>query len=324
MYTLHHDIEAFRTLIVQISIEQSMLPEIIEKDYYVTLMLQEISEKQKEYSVYFKGGTALYKALKSINRFSEDIDLTLNDHEFETKSSKKTALKKVTSEYKSTIINPNDEASISGSGSRTSIYTYPTLFELDTFKNDTLSRIGKLKVETTSFTTSTPNTRYEIEPILYTYADTEIQKILEINYAIKPFEVQCITIERIFVDKLFAIEDYYLGSQVNRSIEMAKHMYDVYQLYNLHEVKKFIESLDELRSVIDVKKEEQIRRYEAKTNNKLITQFEYFDWIQYEMNESIFNDMQRIYVFKSEFYVQFRDVKNSFKDIFDKLSDFNL
>lgn len=47
MYTLHHDTEAFRTLITQISLEQSIAPEIIEKDYYVTLILQEIAEKQK-------------------------------------------------------------------------------------------------------------------------------------------------------------------------------------------------------------------------------------------------------------------------------------
>lgn len=46
---------------------------IIEKDYYVTLVLKEISKLQQNIPVYFKGGTALYKALKSIRRFSEDI-----------------------------------------------------------------------------------------------------------------------------------------------------------------------------------------------------------------------------------------------------------
>ena len=211
MYTLHHDTEAFRTLITQISLEQSIAPEIIEKDYYVTLILQEIAEKQKEYQVFFKGGTALYKALKSINRFSEDIDLTFNDQKFESTTAKKRALKMVTSKYSSSLLDPDAEESVSGSGSRTSIYTYPTLFELDTFKNDTLSRIGKLKVETTSFTTWSPIAYYEIEPVLYTYANEEFKKLLELNYEVKPFMIQCVTIERIFVDKLFAIEDYYLG-----------------------------------------------------------------------------------------------------------------
>lgn len=48
MFTLHSDEEAFRTLINQISINYSILPEIIEKDYFVTLMLQEIAFKQKD------------------------------------------------------------------------------------------------------------------------------------------------------------------------------------------------------------------------------------------------------------------------------------
>ena len=52
--------------------------DILEKDYYVCLLLQELSEKQSAIPAYFKGGTSLYKALKSIRRFSEDIDITVN------------------------------------------------------------------------------------------------------------------------------------------------------------------------------------------------------------------------------------------------------
>lgn len=324
MYTLHHDTEAFRTLITQISLEQSIAPEIIEKDYYVTLILQEIAEKQKEYEVFFKGGTALYKALKSINRFSEDIDLTFNDQKFESTTAKKRALKMVTSKYSSSLLDPGAEDSVSGSGSRTSIYTYPTLFELDTFKNDTLSRIGKLKVETTSFTTSSPIADYEIEPVLFTYANEEFKKLLEMNYEVKPFMIQCVTIERIFIDKLFAIEDYYLGEHVNRTVEMAKHMYDIHQLYMLPNIKKFMESFDDLKTIIEIKIEEQTRRREAKTVDKKIMQFEYFGWIQDDKIEDTFNEMQRIYVFQTDFNAEFKDVRNSFKHILEEIKTFNL
>lgn len=54
--------------------------DILEKDYYVTLFLKELSELQNNgLKAYFKGGTALYKALKATNRFSEDIDLSHPD-----------------------------------------------------------------------------------------------------------------------------------------------------------------------------------------------------------------------------------------------------
>lgn len=319
MYTLHNDTDSFKTLITRISIEQSILPEIIEKDYFVTLILQEIAEKQKSYEVFFKGGTALYKALKSINRFSEDIDLTFDDRDFNTKSAKKVALKRVTSEYTSISIKPEDDESISGSGSRTSIYTYSTLFAIDTFRDDTLNRIGKLKVETTSFTTSSPIATYEVEPLIYTYANDEFKQLLNENFNVRPFMIKCISIERIFIDKLFAIEDYYLGSQVNRLIEMSKHMYDVYQLYSLPEIKQFLQSFDEVKAVIEIKKDEQLRRKEAKTQHKEINQFEYFKIISNSEIRESFDNMQRIYIFNEKFKVSFVDVLSCFRSILEQI-----
>lgn len=319
MYILHNDEDAFRTLITKISSERLIIPEIIEKDYFVTLILQEITAMQKNYDVFFKGGTALYKALKSINRFSEDIDLTFNDSNFDSKSSKKTALKRVTSEYKSLSINPHDIESVSGSGSRTSIYSYTTLFAIDTFKDDTLNRIGKLKIETTSFTTSSPVTTYEIEPILYTYSNEEFRRILEDSYDVRPFLIKCISIERIFIDKLFAIEDYYLGAQTNRLVEVSKHMYDVHQLFSLPLIRGFLKSSDNLKKVIKIKEEEQLRRREAKTLGKTIVQFEYFDHVTDLEIRNSYENMQRIYVFSNDFKVDFEHVVMSFSNILSQL-----
>lgn len=315
MYKLHSDTEAFRTLISKISSEHVILPEIIEKDYFVTLMLQEIAEKQESYEVFFKGGTALYKALKNINRFSEDIDLTFNDEKFGSKTAKKNALRKITSEYTCLEINPEDSDSISGSGSRTSVYTYETLFSIDSFTEDTLNRIGKLKLETTSFTTSSPTAVYEIEPVLYTYANKEDRQLLEKNYDVGPFAVNCITIERIFIDKLFAIEDYYLGEQANRLIEISKHMYDVYQLYLQPEMKIFLQSYEKVKEVIEIKEEEQLRRIEAKTREKMIYQFEYFEVTDSSKIRYSFDKMQSIYIFKDEYKVSYKDVEACLKSI---------
>lgn len=75
---LHKDKYAFLTLIHKIHDRSRIREDILEKDYYVTLLLKELSEKQEQLPAYFKGGTALYKALKSIRRFSEDIDLTVD------------------------------------------------------------------------------------------------------------------------------------------------------------------------------------------------------------------------------------------------------
>ena len=74
---LHEDKFAFLNIINLIHEASGIRSDILEKDYYVTLLLRELADKQAELPAYFKGGTALYKAQKSIRRFSEDIDLTV-------------------------------------------------------------------------------------------------------------------------------------------------------------------------------------------------------------------------------------------------------
>ncbi|MBQ3709807.1 MAG: nucleotidyl transferase AbiEii/AbiGii toxin family protein [Bacteroidales bacterium] len=55
------------------------LPEqAVEKDYWVTVMLQLIFDSELGEHIIFKGGTSLSKNGNLIERFSEDIDLTVN------------------------------------------------------------------------------------------------------------------------------------------------------------------------------------------------------------------------------------------------------
>lgn len=79
---LHQDKTAFKVLLDIIHEQSGIREDVLEKDYYVTLLLEELSIKQQNgLPAYFKGGTALYKALKTINRFSEDIDLSVDTRE---------------------------------------------------------------------------------------------------------------------------------------------------------------------------------------------------------------------------------------------------
>ncbi len=74
---LHLNKELFRDIIDTLNTKTGIAIDIIEKDYYVCLILEELSKKQNEIKAYFKGGTAVYKILENMNRFSEDIDLTV-------------------------------------------------------------------------------------------------------------------------------------------------------------------------------------------------------------------------------------------------------
>ena len=53
--------------------------EFVEKDYWITLVLAELSKSKFRDNSVFKGGTSLSKGHKLIDRFSEDVDLAIID-----------------------------------------------------------------------------------------------------------------------------------------------------------------------------------------------------------------------------------------------------
>ena len=63
---------------------------LIEKDYFVTLFLKRANEAIP--GLVFRGGTSLSKCYKLIDRFSEDLDLTLDTEHF-TQSKKRNSIK---------------------------------------------------------------------------------------------------------------------------------------------------------------------------------------------------------------------------------------
>ena len=76
MVYLHENREEFTNAVNLASEYFHILPIIAEKDYYVTMILRELSERQN--FIVFKGGTSLSKCHKAIKRFSEDIDITID------------------------------------------------------------------------------------------------------------------------------------------------------------------------------------------------------------------------------------------------------
>lgn len=67
-----------RLYIEQAAIRQSLSPVILEKDFWVCWLLGILFESEFAASLVFKGGTSLSKVFGVIDRFSEDIDLSLS------------------------------------------------------------------------------------------------------------------------------------------------------------------------------------------------------------------------------------------------------
>lgn len=99
------DRELFKDLITFVSRKTNVREDIVEKGYYVTIILQELSKV--DYPVVFKGGTSLSKAYGVIDRFSEDVDITFTEHlgEARRKKLKYKILKPISENIGLSIIN---------------------------------------------------------------------------------------------------------------------------------------------------------------------------------------------------------------------------
>src|SRR5271154_2975068 len=67
-----------RLYIEQAAVQRNVSPVVLEKDFWVCWLLGILFESEFAGSLVFKGGTSLSKVFGVIERFSEDIDLSLS------------------------------------------------------------------------------------------------------------------------------------------------------------------------------------------------------------------------------------------------------
>lgn len=87
---------------------------------------------------------------------------------------------------------------------------------------------------------------------------------METVYEVSPFNIQTITMERIFVDKLFAAEAYVRKSSVeHRAFEAAKHIYDLAVLSHNPKIELLMADPVQMEHLLDIRLEEEAGRLDG-------------------------------------------------------------
>lgn len=221
MEYLHKDKKLFLTAINLAVNETSPDARAIEKDYYITMLLKRITE-QFNFLV-FKGGTSLSKCYKIINRFSEDIDVTADILLTQGQKKKlKEAIVAIAPELGLTI--PN----ISTIKSRMDYNCYELTYDSVLVNMPMeLSLETKIILETSLTDVSFP---VVILPVNSLIGDMFVKEAPDYvsQYGLMPFNMKVQGLERTFIDKVFAICDYYLKGRVDRH---SRHIYDIHKLF---------------------------------------------------------------------------------------------
>ena len=79
----NHSIDEQIAMIQSVAQEQNIEDNAVEKDWWVTVILKALFNTSCGRWLLFKGGTSLSKGWNLINRFSEDIDISIDRTFFE-------------------------------------------------------------------------------------------------------------------------------------------------------------------------------------------------------------------------------------------------
>ena len=193
---------------------------MIEKDYYVTMILRLLSE-QLELCV-FKGGTSLSKGFHVINRFSEDIDITFNEHigESRRKKLKHVVLKGISEKLGMPIVNWDETQSDRDYNAY--FFSYTSVFALE---DERLPQYVKLEMALGSY--AFPTQSVEIHNFIGDYLENRDRKDIAEQFFLDRFFMNLQSLERTYIDKIFALCDYYMQGKSKR---YSRHLYDIYKL----------------------------------------------------------------------------------------------
>lgn len=238
---LHLDQETFKEFAVRATDHHGYSsPAKIEKDYWLTLFLKTLIGMQP--GIVFKGGTSLSRCYKVIERFSEDIDLNFAVPDGTSALSHKQELAGVVNEVILQLgLHLNNPGSIKDTHEVNQYYVkYPRSFEDKSIKQFVV-------VETVVHIKSFPVEEKEMGCILYDYliannGNDEIER-----YELQPFKLKAQSLERTFIDKVFALADYTLSG---KTTDHSRHIYDLYMIYSKIKLDDSFKALvSEVRSV---------------------------------------------------------------------------
>ena len=188
---------------------------MIEKDTIQSMILYELTKY--DFPFVFKGGTSLSKAYNLIDRFSEDIDLSLSKlpTDSEKKKSKEIILE-VADKLGLKLLNPENIKS------RYDYNKYVFKYE-SLFTNFDLEII----IETSYYQESYPVINHKINSFIGKFCEESNIK-LPIPFEAIDFKMNVQSLERTFVDKVFAVCDYRLENMWERD---SRHLYDIAKIY---------------------------------------------------------------------------------------------
>lgn len=221
----------WKEIIETVSREIGRSEQMVEKDTIQSMFLHELAKSELPFV--FKGGTSLSKAYNLIDRFSEDIDLSMNRRPTQSERVKSRDLViGIADTLGLVLINPDDIKSR---------YDYNKYV----FKYDSMFAEIPLEIiiETSYYQAVYPVEKNVVGSFIGKFCE-ERNITLPIPFEAAKVVMNVQSVERTFVDKVFAVCDYKIQNMQDRD---SRHLYDICKLLGMVELNQ---TLDELIDVV--------------------------------------------------------------------------
>ena len=237
-------IEDRRLLVQQASTVSGINAKALEKDLWVTLVLLAVFKTTYAPSLHFKGGTSLSKAWKVIDRFSEDIDLSI-DRSFygfteELSFTQIRKLKRISSEFVSTDFKAALEMTLLEMGVPAQLFSVHATPIPET-RRDTVDPqelvIGYVSIlENVDYLPNTIKVELSARAIKDESHLREVNSLIEnalpqVEVLGNRFEVSAMAPQITLLEKVFLLhEEFTKHPSEMRHLRMSRHLYDLYRL----------------------------------------------------------------------------------------------
>jgi len=227
----------WKEIIETVARELGRSEQMVEKDTIQSLFLFELAKSELPFV--FKGGTSLTKVYNLTDRFSEDIDLSMNRRPTQSERMKSKELIIEIAENLGLVLSNPEEIK--------SRYDYNKYV----FKYESLFSVIPLEiiVETSYYQAVYPVDKHMVGSFVGRFC-LERDIILPIPFEAAEVMMNVQSIERTFVDKVFAVCDYKIQNMQDRD---SRHLYDICKL--LREV----ELNEELDKLIDMVRDDRMQ-----------------------------------------------------------------
>lgn len=220
---LHEDREVFKDLI-NATAQHFLIPTVyVEKDYWVTFVLRNLSRSKYKKNLIFKGGTSLSKAYKLINRFSEDIDIAVHIEAISGNQLRNYLRDATATLSEGLVYIPGRYGESKHGNIRKTWHRYPRFME-----GDFAQASQDLLIEINAFTIPEPFSLIPINSLIAEFLYC-INKVTVIDkYGLEFFEVNVLSVQRTVAEKIMALVK--ASRMVDAESELKvkiRHIYDL-------------------------------------------------------------------------------------------------